>query len=284
MKRLKRCRAFFQGVAVTLVTLLLVSTASAAASGQVSINQAGVRLFGESLTKAGDSIQAPNGQKIPSVITYTDATGGKNPYLPIQQLSELLDIAVAWNDENKTVDIATYNGKPSATIQIIGDGENMTVTPAEGVEVTVVTEPIERPSKPEYGVTHGAYQEIDPAEVDTSRKPTRINLQNTRIAADDIGVPTMLYNFDPLCGKHVLLEITNNGDTEQIVKVSRLTTVAASPYETFTSVSLAPGATLTRAFAVSEDSSRFERNLLFNVDPARLGDGTDITISLNQYE
>lgn len=284
MKKLKEYRAFLRGAAVTLAVLMLAGTVSATAFGQVSFNQAGIRVFGESKAEAGQLIQAPNGQEVPSVITYTDARGGKTNYLSIGQLARLLDMEVAWNSEKNTVDIATYGGRPSATIHIVGDGENMTVTPGEGVDLSVVNGPEEFPDKPEYGVTHGAFREVDPATVDTTEKPVRIFLQDTRIAAEDIGCPTMMYEFSPDTGKYVLFEVTNNGTTEQVVQVARQTTIAASRREKFTSVSLAPGETLTRAFELLPDSTHLECRLLFDVNPANWGRGTDITVSLTQYE
>ena len=45
----------------------------------------------------GESYKAPNGQDVPSVITYVDETGGKTNYLSIRQISELLGIEVRWD-------------------------------------------------------------------------------------------------------------------------------------------------------------------------------------------
>lgn len=160
----------------------------------------------------------------------------------------------------------------------------MEVTPAEGVEVEVEKEATKYPNKPEYGVTRGAFQEIDPAMVDTSGNPSRIMLRNVRVQADRTGFPTMMYNLPPSGGKYIVYEVKNNGTAEQIVAVARQTTIAAYTQEPFTQVSLAPGATLTRTFSISEDSSRLERNLLFDITPVDLGGaGTDVTISLMQY-
>ncbi len=99
-----------------------------------------------------------------------------------------------------------------------------------------------------------------------------------------IGFPISVYNFHPLSGKHVVFEVKNNGASEQVVKIARQTTIAASPREAFTDVSVAPGETLRRAFSISEDSSRLERDLLFEINPAVMGTGTDVTVSLTQYK
>ncbi|MCI9608991.1 MAG: hypothetical protein HFG07_02025 [Oscillibacter sp.] len=65
MKHLKENGTFFHGMAVMLVIALLDGSVSAAA-GQVSFNQAGVRLFGESKVTAGESYKASNGQEVPT--------------------------------------------------------------------------------------------------------------------------------------------------------------------------------------------------------------------------
>ena len=57
----------------------------------------------------GESYKAPNGQDVPSVITYVDETGGKTNYLSIRQISELLDASVGWNAATNSVDIAAPN-------------------------------------------------------------------------------------------------------------------------------------------------------------------------------
>ena len=110
-------------------------------------------------------------------------------------------------------------------------------------------------------------------------------MQNTRIQADLIGFPTMMYNFHPLSGKYIVYEIKNNGPSEQVVSVARQPTITADFREQFTKVSLAPGATLTRAFSISEDfANRLGHNLLFDVIPTAIfGAETDVTVSLMQY-
>ena len=75
------------------VMLLICSLAggASAAGGQVEFNRAGISLFGEDHVRAGESYTAPNGQQVPSVITYVDNAGGKTNYLSVRQISELLN-------------------------------------------------------------------------------------------------------------------------------------------------------------------------------------------------
>lgn len=285
MKKTKGFTCFLLGILLSLSAFSLTDSAFAAPSGQTAYNQAGIRIFGQSVIKAGDSFRASNGQDVPSVITYIDGAGGKTNYLSVRQLSELLDMEVAWNAEENSVDIATWNGKASSlTVNVLeGTGENMTATAEDGTPIPITVGAQTNPAQPQFGVSHGAFQEIDPATVNTSAEPTGIFLQDAQITGTLGGFPTAAYNFHPAAGKHVVFKVTNNGATEQTVTVSRITTVASGRTEPFTAVSLAPGATLTRAFSISEDSSRLERTLEFKVDPL-MGGSTNVAVSLMQYQ
>ena len=67
-------------MAVMLVIALLDGSVSAAA-GQVSFNQAGVRLFGESKVTAGESYKASNGQEVPTPFPNEAELGVTHGYL-----------------------------------------------------------------------------------------------------------------------------------------------------------------------------------------------------------
>ena len=84
---MKKYRSFTAGVVATLMAVSTVGTALAASS-RVEYNKAGISLFGENKVLTGESYKAPNGQDVPSVITYVDETGGKTNYLSIRQISE----------------------------------------------------------------------------------------------------------------------------------------------------------------------------------------------------
>lgn len=277
MKCLKSSRQFLLGIAVTLLAVFLAGTASAA-GGQVSFNQIGIRLFGESKVTAGESFKAPNGQEVPSVITYTDEAGGKTNYLSVKQLSELLDAEVSWNSETNSVDFATYHGASAGTskespIEIIrhdDDGDTL-ISPY--------------PDEVELGVKHGAFTEVDPSTVNTSVDPTSILLQDTHITADLIGFPDMAYTFLPAVGKYVFFQVTNNGDKPQAVTVARVKAISNDRMELFTTVTANPGQTVTRAFSVSPASTNgLDATLQFRVTPIDRSSNTDITVSLMQYQ
>ena len=83
---IKKYGSFVAGMAAMLLVASLVGSVFAASS-RVEYNQAGISLFGEDKVLTGESYKAPNGQDVPSVITYVDETGGKTNYLSIRQRS-----------------------------------------------------------------------------------------------------------------------------------------------------------------------------------------------------
>ena len=78
---MKKYHSFTAGVVATLMAVSTVGTALAASS-RVEYNKAGISLFGENKVLTGESYKAPNGQDVPSVITYVDETGGKPTISP----------------------------------------------------------------------------------------------------------------------------------------------------------------------------------------------------------
>ena len=119
---MKKYRSFTAGVVATLMAVSTVGTALAASS-RVEYNKAGISLFGENKVLTGESYKAPNGQDVPSVITYVDETGGKTNYLSIRQISELLDASVGWNAATNSVDIAAPNAGKIGEDVIVGSGK-----------------------------------------------------------------------------------------------------------------------------------------------------------------
>ena len=69
----------------------------------MQFNFAGVALDGEMKITAGSDITAPNGQRVPGSILYTDETGGKTNYLPVRTVSELLGVEVGYDSATRTV-------------------------------------------------------------------------------------------------------------------------------------------------------------------------------------
>ena len=73
---LKKIVTFSAGM-VTMAILVTAIIPASAAGNQIAYNQVGIRTFGEQRVTAGEPYIAPNGQEVPSSITYTDAAGGK---------------------------------------------------------------------------------------------------------------------------------------------------------------------------------------------------------------
>ena len=81
---LKHSISFVTGMA-TMALLIAVVIPASASWNEISYNQVGVRLFGEQVVVAGECYTAPNGQEVPSSITFTDTMGGKTNYFSVRQ-------------------------------------------------------------------------------------------------------------------------------------------------------------------------------------------------------
>ena len=81
---MKKTSSFFAGMA-TMALLIAVVIPASASWNEISYNQVGVRFFGEQVVVAGECYTAPNGQEVPSSITFTDTMGGKTNYFSVRQ-------------------------------------------------------------------------------------------------------------------------------------------------------------------------------------------------------
>ena len=257
---MKKYHSFTAGVVATLMAVSTVGTALAASS-RVEYNKAGISLFGENKVLTGESYKAPNGQDVPSVITYVDETGGKTNYLSIRQISELLDAEISWNAKTGNVDIAPA-----------GDG-SVTVSRGERPGVASI---------PEYGIKAGPFTEIDPNTMTTDGKNALIQLPDSH-QTSTTGCYTQA-EFRANGGSLIVFTVTNNGEYAQTVRVSRPITISNRPYEAFSTVRLEPGQTLTRAFTMDTSASRLQSKLDFDVDGIETGNPTDVTMSICQYK
>ena len=159
---MKKYRSFTAGVVATLMAVSTVGTALAASS-RVEYNKAGISLFGENKVLTGESYKAPNGQDVPSVITYVDETGGKTNYLSIRQISELLGIEVRWDGQKNRVNL----GADPADYVVVGGKEDDGSIPANA-------------TKPVLGTAHGPFTEIDPAKA-VGKSLTGVLQDNTKV-------------------------------------------------------------------------------------------------------
>ena len=257
---MKKYGSFAAGLVSMLLAVSLAGAASAA-SGQVAYNRAGISLFGQDKVLAGESYTAPNGQQVPAVITYIDEAGGMTNYLSVRQVSELLGIEVGWDGPKNRVNI----GSDPSSYTVVGGKEGDGSIP-------------ENPAKPVLGTVHGPFTEIDPGKV--AGKTVKGVLQDNTKARTTCGY-SLEATFYPEDGNYILLTVTNHGSATQTVVAGRSLTLGG--FEKFTSVDLAAGETLTRAFFLADDAEEMMSTLAFGVY-ARGGSLSDITVSLKQYQ
>ena len=258
---MKKYRSFAAGMVSMLLAVSLVGAASAA-SGQVTYNRAGISLFGQDKVLAGESYTAPNGQQVPAVITYIDEVGGMTNYLSVRQVSELLGIEIGWDGQKNRVNI----GSNPSDYTVVGGKEGDGSIP-------------ENATKPVLGTVHGPFTEIDPAKV-TGKTVKGILQDNTKVQTT-CGY-SLEATFYPEDGNYILLTVTNNGSATQTVVAGRSLTLGG--FEKFTSVDLAAGETLTRAFFIADDAEEMMSTLAFGVYARGGSSLSDITVSLKQYQ
>lgn len=272
MKRhhlLQRLTTFAAGMAAMAVVFTTVVPASASGN-QIAYNQVGIRTFGVQRIMPGETYTAPNGQKVPSSITYTDAVGGKTNYLPVQQIAGLLDASIGWNAEANSVDIAAPN---------TGNVTTETGKPAEEPDI---------PMEPEYGKVVGGVEEVDPATVDF------IHDENHRVGsfARDLRMQCSLSSFPGFTvdlgsdsDVYTVFTVTNNGTKEVYSRIRRDITISYGKHESFTDVVVPAGETLVRVFRVLDDAHPLQTQLKFNVRTVldRDNPDSDVTVSLVRY-
>ncbi len=257
---MKKFASFAAGMAVMLLVVSSVGSVSAASS-RVEYNKAGISLFGEDKVLAGEPYKAPNGQEVPSVITYVDVTGGTTNYLSIRQISELLGIEVRWDGQKNRVNL----GADPADYVVVGGKEDDGSIPVGTTESVL-------------GTVHGPFTEIDPAKA-AGKSLTGVLQDNTRVQT------TCGYSlegtFYPEDGQYIVLTVTNNGSATQTVMAGRALTLGG--FEKFTSVDIGAGETLTRAFTIADGAEELESTLAFGVYAKGVSGLSDITVSLKQY-
>lgn len=257
---MKKYGSFVAGMVAMLLVVSSVGSVSAASS-RVEYNKAGISLFGEDKVLAGEPYKAPNGQEVPSVITYVDVTGGTTNYLSIRQISELLGVEVRWDGQKNRVNL----GADPADYVVVGGKEDDGSIPVGA-------------TKPVLGSVHGPFTEIDPAKA-VGKSLTGVLQDNTRVQT------TCGYSlegtFYPEDGQYIVLTVTNNGSATQTVMAGRALTLGG--FEKFTSVDIGAGETLTRAFTIADGAEELESTLAFGVYAKGVSGLSDITVSLKQY-
>ncbi|MCH5352087.1 MAG: hypothetical protein J1E06_01240 [Acutalibacter sp.] len=268
---MKKLLSFLAGM-LTAVMLSMAVVPALAAGGGVEYGQVGIRFFGKQKVEAGDLYAAPNGQQVPSSITYIDAAGGKTNYLSIRQLSELFGVDIRWDASAQSVEIGSAGTGGINDVAIsTGTGE----APKRGIS-----------EKPQFGQKIGAFEEIDPSTVselkDTGEVPVSY-LKDTRVQYQYYGFPEYTVDVSSEHGQYLIYTVTNNGQKEQYTMVAHKN-IGGNSRELFSSVLVQPGETVVRAFRVDKNANPLDYSLTFGVGGTIDFDlGTDVTVSLEQY-
>lgn len=246
------------GALIAAIIGVVPGVAQAAESLQVLYNQAGISLFSEEKVSKGDNYIAPNGQEVPSVITYVDSQGEKTNYLSVRQISEILGIDVTWNSETGNVDIAPRTETGASKIQVGNRAEPATV--------------------PKYGEKVGPFTEIDPAQVNTEQNfaMETATVHTISTAGTSILEVPCFAEYET----YVVYTVTNNGDNPQLVSVRQKAVLGED--QAFTTVLLPAGETLNRAFYLEEGAEEHRSVLEFGVIGYENLE-TDVTESVRTY-
>lgn len=274
----------FMAGMLAMAMLLTLAEPVSAAGEKIAYNQVGIRVLREQQVKAGETYTVPNGQQVPSAITYTDAAGGRTNYLSVRQLSELIDADISWDEETGSVDIGVspVSGEVTITGGVISSGEAPEPTP---------------PNMPEYGKIIGNLEEVDPETVKNviAADPSSYYIRDIRMQSPGGGFPEITAHPHPASSgeTYLVYTVTNNGETPKAVTVMRPVTIAYRR-ESFPTLHVQPGETLVRVFRIlkDEDTHPLKRNFSFGVgrSPTDLDirprdlPVSDVTVSLVQYQ
>lgn len=271
-----------QILSVMLMAVILASAigSTSAAENQVAYNQVGVRFFDQQKIQAGEMYAAPNGQQVPSSITFTDAAGGKTNYLSIRQIAEMMDADIRWDSASGNVEIA---GRPQM------DLSDLIIT-AGGEESSGEADQANRDAAQprEFGQEIGPFEEIDPKTIETvisNNSSPYVRMEDVHIQSE-FSIPPLMNTISPELGKYLVYTVTNNGTSSATSSIFRRPTVSYPRAEYFPRVTVAPGETLVRAFKVSEGANPLTYDLYFAFKAGSGSEGpvaTDMTVSLEQY-
>lgn len=270
---------------MAMAMLVTLAEPVSAAGEKFACNQVGIRVMREQQVKAGEDWTAPNGQQVPSTITYTDAAGGRTNYIAASRLAELLDADISWNSESGSVDIGVAPSAPgdvTITVETRSSSDPPRPTP---------------PNQPEYGRVIGSLEEIDPETVKDviTGTPYSRNIRETRMQSPDGSFPSITAHPHPVSGgeTYLVYTVVNNGETPKDVTAARPVSIA-NRRESFPTLHVQPGETLTRVFRVlpDEDTHPMQRTFSFGVSRSAT-DGdihprdlpvSDVTVSLVTYQ
>lgn len=259
---MKKLNSILSGFLALSLVVSLVGSAAAAATGKLAIGTAGVVIFDKVKVEPGAEYTAGNA-KIPAVVTYQDASGKTYRYLPVEMLTDLLNIPTSWSEKRNSVVLGVTMENAVLEAHIYPNGES----PAN-------------PKKPTLGQKVGPFTEIASSSVDTSGGPTGIDDHKTRVQT--VTGFTTGGCYIPENGKHIILTVKNNGQTAVSCLVGREPMLGN--FEMFPTVDIEPGKTLTRAFVIADGTTEEEAGFTCILRSAQASDAANVTVSLMQYK
>lgn len=312
----KNYTPFVAGMATMVLLFGLVSASLAAndpPAGDPQPGQVSVGLFGREQIAKGETLTTKQGGKAPKVLTYPDSKGETHYYLEATAAAELFDVAFGahYHEELERLEfggnpVLDENGKPkwgftdvnhdfpvllNPSGQMPAVGENIPVE-VGGFTVTVSSGPYEGPGaeerwekkraklpvKPEYGITHGMFTEVDPEEINLGSFSGKSMDQQQFQNPDEI---EHTFAFTTLLGKYAVITMENTGSAEAMISLSRPYTVGRGEDNCFTFIRLPAGEKITRAFRIDETKA-LENQLQLNATPLGEG-GVSVKLTAEQY-
>lgn len=259
-----RYKRFFFSGALALVLLASLTGAAFAAAGKLEIGTGGVVVMDQVKVTPGGEYTV-DGEEIPAVVTYTDASGKAYSYMPVNMIYDYLDIPVSWSEKRNSVVLGpTTEG---AEYHVTSGG------PDNSLRNSIADAPV-------LGRKVGPLTEIDPKTVDTSEGPLLILEDKTKVETYTGFDSTVRANA--MHGKHLVLTITNNGSNPLISRAGR--TYTLNGYEGLSSVKIEPGQTLVRAFEIDDEVDRIRNNFVSSIMQYYNTETFHVTVSLMQYK
>lgn len=262
---MKTWKQFMAGMCTVVLVAAMAGTALAA-GGRLQVGAAGVVVKDQVKVEPGGTYTVGK-ERIPGVVDYEAANGKSYHYLPVQMFSDYLNIRTGWSEQRGSVVLGSTMEGAEIQARVTTDEETLK----------------ERPKNPTLGLSVGAFTEVSPSLVDTTKKPTQVVDDKTR--AQSITGYGSSGTFLPENGRYILLTITNNGTSQ--VRCQAGLPITLGIWDRFPSVALEPGNTLTRAFVIAEGTTRESAEFVYGVSPTlsylSAPDGADVTITFMQY-
>lgn len=256
-------KQFMAGMFTVALLASLIGTALAA-GGKLQASTAGVVVMGQTKVEPGKTYTVGE-QSIPAVVDYEAPNGKTYHYLPVQMYTDYLNIQNKWSEQRGSIVLGHDKEAQNIQIRRVTDEEQLN----------------EQPKNATLGVRVGAFTEVSPSLVDTTKKPTQVIDNKTR--AQSITGYSSTGTFLPENGKYILLTITNNGKHQ-------VRCIAELPYtlgvqEAFPNVAIEPGKTLTRAFQIAEGTTaaQFMYSVSTTLGSWSAPEGADVTVTFMQY-